>query len=104
MAASVQIPISRADPYDRCECSAKNQIYPLLGEKAIGDITAADIKNLLNYLMNKGYAYTTVKKAYMLLNEYFRYLYREEFIPKSPMANIEMIKKSNSLSAQNKEN
>ena len=34
--------------YDRCECSAKNQIYPLLGEKAVGDITAAGIKNLLN--------------------------------------------------------
>ena len=44
--------------YDRCECSAKNQIYPLLGEKPVGDITAADIKNLLNYWMNKGYAYT----------------------------------------------
>ena len=90
--------------YDRCECSAKNQIYPLLGEKAVGDITAADIKNLLNYWMNKCYAYTTVKKAYVILNEYFRYLYREEMIPKNPMANIEMIKKSNFLSAQNKEN
>lgn len=30
--------------YDRSECSAKNQIYPLLGEKAVGDITAADVK------------------------------------------------------------
>ena len=90
--------------YDRCECSAKNQIYPLLGEKAVGDITAADIKNLLNYWMNKNYAYTTVKKAYVVLNEYFRYLYQEEMIPKNPMANIEMIKKSNFLSAQNKEN
>lgn len=48
--------------YDRSECSAKNQIYPLLGEKAAGNITAADIKNQLNYWMNKGYAYTTVKK------------------------------------------
>lgn len=90
--------------YDRSECSAKNQIYPLLGEKAVGDITSADIKNLLNYWMNKGYAYTTVKKAYVVLNEYFRYLYREELIPKNPMANVEMIKKSNFLSAQNKEN
>ena len=90
--------------YDRCECSAKNQIYPLLGEKAVGDITATDIKNLLNYWMNKDYAYTTVKKAYVVLNEYFRYLYREELIPKNPMANIEMMKKSNFLSAQNKEN
>lgn len=90
--------------YDRCECSAKNQVYPLLGEKAVGDINSADIKNLLNYWMNKGYAYTTVKKAYVVLNEYFRYLYREELISKNPMANVEMIKKSNFLSAQNKEN
>ncbi len=90
--------------YDRCECSAKNQIYPLLGEKAVGDITSADIKNLLNHWMNEGYTYTTVKKAYVVLNEYFRYLYREELIPKNPMANVEMIKKSNFLSAQNKEN
>ena len=90
--------------YDRCECSAKNQVYPLLGEKAVGDINSADIKNLLNYWMNKGYAYTTVKKAYVVLNEYFRYLYSEELISKNPMANVEMIKKSNFLSAQNKEN
>ena len=90
--------------YDRCECSAKNQIYPLIGEKAVGDITAADIKNVLNYWMNKGYAYTTVKKAYVVLNEYFRYLYREELIPKNPMTNVEMMKKSNFLSAQSREN
>lgn len=90
--------------YDRCECSAKYQIYPLLGEKTVGDVTAADIKNMLNFWMNKGYAYTTVKKAYVVLNEYFRYLYREELIPKNPMANVEMLKKSNFLSAQNKEN
>lgn len=99
-----KLPSVEQTTYDRCECSAKNQIYPLLGEKAVGDITAADIKNLLNYWMNKGYAYTTVKKAYVVLNEYFRYLYQEEMIPKNPMANIEMIKKSNFLSAQNKEN
>lgn len=90
--------------YDRCESSAKNQIYPLLGEKAVGDITSADIKYLINYWMNKGYAFTTVKKAYVLLNEYFRYLFKEELISKNPMANIEMTKKSNFLSAQNKEN
>lgn len=89
--------------YDRCECSAKNQIYPLLGDKPVGDITAADIKNLLNYWMNKGYAYTTVKKVYVVLNEYFRYLYREELISKNPMANVEMMKKGNFLSAQDKE-
>ncbi len=90
--------------YDRCESSAKNQIYPLLGDKIVSDITSADIKNMLNYWMNKGYAYTTVKKAYVVLNEYFRYLFKEELIAKNLMANIEMTKKSNFLSAQNKEN
>ena len=40
----------------------------------------------------------------MVLNEYFRYLYREELIPKNPLANVEMIKKSNFLSAQSREN
>lgn len=90
--------------YDRCECSAKNQIYPLLGDKPVGDITAADIKSLLNHWMNLDYAYTTVKKAYVVLNEYFRYLYQEELLSKNPMNNVEMIKKANYLSAQNREN
>ena len=48
--------------YDRCECTVKNQIYPKLGDRYVGDITAADVKNLLTDEMNDGYAYTTVKK------------------------------------------
>ena len=90
--------------YDRAECTAKNQIYPIIGEKTVGDITAADIKNLLNYWMNKGLAYTTVKKAHVLLNEYFRNMYLEGLVNKNPMDNVEMIKKANFLSSQGKEN
>lgn len=89
--------------YDRNECIANNQVYPKLGDKVVGDITSADIKSLMNYWMNEGYAYTTVKKVYVLLNEYFRYLYQQEIIPKNPMANVEMIKKANFMSAQGKE-
>ena len=47
--------------------------------------------------MDKNYAYTTVKKAYVVLNEYFRYLYTEGLITKNPMDNVEMIKKANFL-------
>ena len=90
--------------YDRCECTAQNQVYPILGDKVVGDIVAADIKNLLNHLMNKGLSFSTVKKAYVLLNEYFRTMYIEEMISKNPMDNVEMIKKANFLSAQGKEN
>ena len=89
--------------YDRCECTAKHQIYPLLGDKVVTDITAADTKDLLNQKMNEGYAYTTVKKVYVTLGEFFRYLMQQEIIFKNPMSSAPMIKKSNFLAAQEKE-
>ena len=70
--------------YDRLECTAKPQIYPLLGEKVVGDVTSADIKAMLNHWMNQGYAYTTVKKVYNILTDYFRYLTQQELIPRTP--------------------
>ena len=70
--------------YDRLECTAKHQIYPLLGEKVVGDVTSADIKAMLNHWMNQGYAYTTVKKVYNILTDYFRYLTQQELIPRTP--------------------
>ena len=54
--------------------------------------------------MQKGYAYTTVKKIHNLLNEYFRYLMQQEFIQKNPMQSTPMIKKSNFMASQGKEN
>lgn len=90
--------------YDRLECTAKHQIYPLIGSKVVGDITSADIKAVLNHWMNEGYAYTTVKKVYNILTDYFRYLTQQELIPKNPMAAAPMIKKANFMAAQGKEN
>jgi len=98
-----KFPTVEQTTYDRLECTAKNQVYPILGNKVVGDIVATDIKNILNTLMNKGLAYSTVKKAYVLLNEYFKTMYLEEMINKNPMDNVEMIKKANFLSAQSKE-
>ena len=60
----------------------KHQIYPVLGDKVVGNITSADIRDLLNQEMVDGYAYTTVKKVHVLLNEYFRYLTQQELIVK----------------------
>lgn len=90
--------------YDRLECTARHQIYPLIGQKVVGDITSADIKAILNRWMNEGYAYTTVKKVYNILTDYFRYLTQQELIPKNPMAAVPMIKKANFMAAQGKEN
>lgn len=89
--------------YDRLECTAQHQVFPLIGDKIVGDITAADLKSVLNHWMEQGYAYTTVKKVHILLNEFFRYLTEEGFIQKNPMQSVPMMKKSNFLAAQDKE-
>ena len=50
--------------------------------------------------MNESYAYTTVKKVYNILTDYFRYLTQQEYIPKNPMAAAPMIKKSNFMASK----
>ena len=89
--------------YDRYECTAINQIYPLIGNKIVGNITAADIKKVLNHWMNEGYAYTTVKKVHVILGDYFKHLTQEELISRNPMNAAPMIKKSNFYAIQEKE-
>ena len=79
-----KFPSVERSTYDRYECTAKNQIYPVLGDKVVSDISAADIKDLLNQKMSEGYAYTTVKKVYVVLGEYFRYLTQQEILVKHP--------------------
>ena len=97
-------PAVQRTTYDRYEMTAKHQIYPSLGDKPVGNITTSDIKKLLNDAMMKGMSYSSTKKNYLLLNEYFNYLEREDLIDRNPMRNIEMTKKANYLSAQGKEN
>ena len=89
--------------YDRYECTAINQIYPLIGNQTVGGITAADIKKVLNHWMTEGYAYTTVKKVHVILGDYFKYLTQQELIPRNPMNSAPMIKKSNFYAIQEKE-
>ena len=98
-----KFPAVERSTYDRLECTAKHQIYPVLGDKVVGDITSADIRDLLNQEMADGYAYTTVKKFHVLLNEYFRYLTQQEVIVRNPMVSTPMIKKINFLAAQDKD-
>ena len=90
--------------YDRYECTAINQIYPLIGDKIVGNITSADIKKVLNHWMTEGYAYTTVKKVHIILGDYFKYLTQQELMPRNPMNSAPMIKKSNFFAIQEKEN
>ena len=98
-----KFPAIERTTYDRYEATAKHQIYPIIGDKTVGNITSADIKKLLNHWMTEGYAYTTVKKIYIILGEYFKYLTVQELITKNPMNSAPMIKKSNFYASQEKE-
>ena len=89
--------------YDRYEKSCERQIFPYLGDRRISSITGADIKQTLNECMNKGYSYSTTKKAYQLLKMFFEYFEMEEMIDKNPMRTVKLMKKDNYLSAQGKE-
>ena len=89
--------------YDRYEHTVQNQVFPIIGDKAVGNITSADIKKLLNHWMNEGYAYTTVKKVHSILGDYFKHLEVQELISKNPMSGAPMIKKSNYFAMQDKE-
>ena len=102
--------MNRTD-YKTCACcnskfysSAKNKKYCDVCAEKIKREKSADIKSILNDRMQKGYAYTTVKKIHNLLNEYFRYLMQQEFIQKNPMQSTQMIKKINFMASQGKEN
>ena len=89
--------------YDRCEQILNNEITPYIGDKIISNLSAADIKKLINQLTEKGYAFSTVKQTYNLLSEYFRYLEQEDIINKNPMLNVGQIKKANFYAKQGKE-
>lgn len=89
--------------YDRKEDCAKRYIYPRIGDLLISDINSADLNGILTQMMNERYAHSIVKHVYSLLNEYFRYLCYEDYIPKNPMAYVRMIKKANFLAAQGRE-
>ena len=58
---------------DRKEQTAKNQVIPLLGEKAITEITLDDVQGMLDELTDMGYSYSTIKKAHDLLSEMYDY-------------------------------
>lgn len=65
--------------YDRMTDIIKNQInkYPI-GHMEIGAITRDDVQELMSILIDKNYSYSTVKKTYETLNEFFKFIYANE--------------------------
>lgn len=72
--------------YDAIEKTAKNQIIPYIGMIQLQEITATDIQALLVELKEKGYSYSTVKKAHDCLNAMFEHATISDDVAKNPHA------------------
>lgn len=88
--------------FDRQESIINLYIIPKIGEKIVAEITAGDLNNLLTDMMYQGYSHATDKHAYTTLNQFFRCLCQEMWIPNNPMVRVKMIRKVNFLSTQGK--
>lgn len=53
-----KFPMVESTTYDRCEMTARNQVYPILGDKVITNITSADIRGIFNKMMMDGLDYS----------------------------------------------
>lgn len=76
----------KARTVDRDEVTIKNQIDGhRIGRTPVAEVTADDISEHISALQNKarhggkvGYSYSTIKKTYELLDQFFRYYYRND--------------------------
>lgn len=80
--------------YDTLEKTIQNQIVPYIGLIHLHQITSGDIQGLLNDLKEKGYSYSTVKKAHDCLNNMFEHATIADDVAKNPMLLVNMLAKS----------
>lgn len=89
----------KATSYDRLECTITNQVLPHMSYLQITQITTRDVQLFINELTDKGYSYSTIKKAYNVVNSALRFAANRDYIRKNPCIDIvlpEQIKRETS--------
>lgn len=78
--------------YDRIECTIENNAIPYLGEYTMNKLNYELIqRSVINRMQDEGKAYSTIKKAYNILNECLRYaIFPKEILIKNPMMGVKM--------------
>ena len=65
----------KVQSWQRLESTIRNIIIPSpIGNKRINAITSKDIQSFINSMNTGDYSYSSIKKIYDYLNEFFRYL------------------------------
>ena len=80
----------RASKYtlDNYERYLKNQVFPILGQLPLDEITPAQIKALLLDMQGKGYKVATCVKVYTILQGVFGLAFDEEVLTVNPMHRV----------------
>lgn len=96
-------PEVKPSSYDRLRITYKAQITQMtIADKPWKLITAEDLQGAVNALVQDGYAWSTVKKAYDMLNAFYTFQTQRGYLPRSPMDICRMPLRENMLK-QNKE-
>ena len=87
-----RLPYLKSTSYDRLESALIYQIIPFIGDLKLENITGDDLQKMMNGLKEKGYAHSTIKKAYECVNAVFRHASDNGHINKNPMQSVKMFK------------
>ncbi len=80
--------------YDRDLRTWNKQIKPKLGHYLLKDITSDIIQNeLINYLINQGYSYSTIHKSFVLLHETIKFAVKKRYIANDPCSDVSVPEK-----------
>ena len=89
---NVQSNILKPSSYDRKEMTLEKQVYPLIGNTPISQITFDDIQFMANELKKQNLSYSTIKKAYEAINGCFKYAIIKGDIDKNPCIGVTLPK------------
>lgn len=89
---NVQSNILKPSSYDRKEITLENQVYPLIGDICMSQVSFDDIQDMVNELKKQDLSYSTIKKAYEAINGCFKYALIKGDINKNPCIGVTLPK------------
>lgn len=89
---NIQSNILKPSSYDRKEVTLENQVYPLIGDICMSQITFDDIQSMVNELKKQNLSYSTIKKAYEAINGCFKYALIKGDVNKNPCVGVTLPK------------
>lgn len=89
---NIQSNILKPSSYDRKEMTLENQVYPLIGDISMSQVTFDDIQFMINELKKQNLSYSTIKKAYEAINGCFKYALIKGDVNKNPCIGVTLPK------------